>query len=900
MSKDIRSFFTVKNSKTSLKNNDQSIKSNHKTGQKKRPIIIDSDEDEKSPVKNKRSKPLVEDKKQNNQKKQEVPATKSKYFECQHDFKDLFGSAPVKRDNSRKIIKRVITKEPQEFHIDEDFEAELAKLDDIWSEEICKEGDKKVDAKQQHVNTFNESPKKRDVVETQNGIIKSPRKRKAAIDHYLSPEKKIRPTPDDNNECVKATKQDDHKKESPIKNLMSKYSSPTKSPTRKSPRKEKTPDKSPYKKLSITKIGSETAKDEKSTKIGLLNLKNSNAKQDTTQSEIPSISQNKLSPKTNDYVKLGEKIEQKNISRKETVDRTDNESIGSSVKVEATSTLSSGPSNLWVERYKPTATKQIIGQHGEKSCVNKLIHWLNNWEKNQSGTKKLVKPSPWAKNDDGAFFKAALLSGPPGVGKTTSAHLVCKELGFDIVEFNASDTRSKRLLHEEVSELLSTKSLSPFFTGKGDQVTKKHVLLMDEVDGMAGNEDRGGVQELISLIKQSRVPVICMCNDRNHPKIRSLSNYCFDLRFIKPRVEQIRGAMMSVCFKEKLKIKPEELTDIITSANQDIRLIMNHLSMLSVQKTSMANSSKHIKLGPWDIVKKIFSEQDHQAMSIHDKCDLFFHDYNITPLFVQENYLNAVPHKPEGKNKIKKMQLFAKAATSLSYGDLTEKSIRSNNAWGLLPVQAIFSSLVPGEVLEGHLGAQINFPAWFGKNSRQTKMNRLVQELTVHSRLKISGNREAMNLDYVSSLGSAITGPLLRDGTDGVSTALGILSEYCLVREDLESITELSTWPGGKNQFSAVDSKVKAAFTRAYNKTSAPTPYAAVPIKKGRGDVDNSDGLGEEEECAAPDLEDEEEEGLEGDAMIMVKKKPAGKKADKEVQPSTSKGSKTSKRGKKK
>lgn len=63
---------------------------------------------------------------------------------------------------------------------------------------------------------------------------------------------------------------------------------------------------------------------------------------------------------------------------------------------------------------------------------------------------------------------------------------------------------------------------------------------MDEVDGMAGNEDRGGVQELIQLIKQSRVPIICMCNDRNHPKIRSLANYCFDLRFSKPRAEQIK------------------------------------------------------------------------------------------------------------------------------------------------------------------------------------------------------------------------------------------------------------------------------------------------------------------------------------------------------------------------
>lgn len=75
---------------------------------------------------------------------------------------------------------------------------------------------------------------------------------------------------------------------------------------------------------------------------------------------------------------------------------------------------------------------------------------------------------------------------------------------------------------------------------RSEAITKKHVLLMDEVDGMAGNEDRGGVQELIQLVKSARVPIICMCNDRNHPKIRSLANYCFDLRFSKPRAEQIR------------------------------------------------------------------------------------------------------------------------------------------------------------------------------------------------------------------------------------------------------------------------------------------------------------------------------------------------------------------------
>lgn len=53
---------------------------------------------------------------------------------------------------------------------------------------------------------------------------------------------------------------------------------------------------------------------------------------------------------------------------------------------------------------------------------------------------------------------------------------------------------------------------------------------------------------------------------------------------------------MSMCFKEKLKIAPNVITDIITSANQDIRLIINHLSMLAVENSKLANSTKHIKM----------------------------------------------------------------------------------------------------------------------------------------------------------------------------------------------------------------------------------------------------------------------------------------------------------------
>ncbi|CAF4263886.1 unnamed protein product, partial [Rotaria magnacalcarata] len=80
----------------------------------------------------------------------------------------------------------------------------------------------------------------------------------------------------------------------------------------------------------------------------------------------------------------------------------------------------------------------------------------------------------------------------------------------------------------------------------------KYVLIMDEVDGVAGNEDRGGVQELISLIKRSRIPIICICNDRQHKKIRSLASYCYDLRFYRPTIVQIRARMLTILHRENI------------------------------------------------------------------------------------------------------------------------------------------------------------------------------------------------------------------------------------------------------------------------------------------------------------------------------------------------------------
>ncbi|XP_006258533.2 replication factor C subunit 1 isoform X1 [Alligator mississippiensis] len=551
---------------------------------------------------------------------------------------------------------------------------------------------------------------------------------------------------------------------------------------------------------------------------------------------------------------------------------------------------------LWVDKYKPTSVKTIIGQQGEQSCANKLLRWLRNWHENTSENKH-AKPSKFGGRDDGTNFKAALLSGPPGVGKTTTAALVCEALGYSYVELNASDTRSKNSLKEVVAESLNNTSIKDFCSGTSPSVSTKHVLIMDEVDGMAGNEDRGGIQELIGLIKFTKIPIICMCNDRNHPKIRSLVHYCFDLRFQRPRVEQIKGAMMSVAYKEGLKIPPPAMNEIIMAANQDIRQVLHNLSMWCAKDKSLtydkakadaSKAKKDIKLGPFDVVRKVFAAGEETAhMSLIDKSDLFFHDYSLAPLFVQENYVHVKP-VAAGNNLKKHLMLLSRAADSICDGDLVDTQIRRKQNWSLLPTQAIYASVLPGELMRGYMSQFPNFPSWLGKFSSTGKHERIIQELAMHMSLRTNTCKRTVNVEYLSYLRDAIVRPLTSLGVEGVPDAVTFMDSYCLMKDDVENIMEISSWGGKPSPFSKLDPKVKAAFTRTYNKEAHLTPYALHVVKTSKRRAGSTLTSELNEELNADELQSEEEQDtIENDAMIKQKKTKSSKvsKAEKSEEP---------------
>lgn len=71
---------------------------------------------------------------------------------------------------------------------------------------------------------------------------------------------------------------------------------------------------------------------------------------------------------------------------------------------------------------------------------------------------------------------------------------------------------------------------------------------MDEVDGMSAG-DRGGVADLIASIKISKIPIICICNDRYSQKLKSLVNYCLLLSFRKPMNQQVFVLISIIVFR---------------------------------------------------------------------------------------------------------------------------------------------------------------------------------------------------------------------------------------------------------------------------------------------------------------------------------------------------------------
>lgn len=484
-------------------------------------------------------------------------------------------------------------------------------------------------------------------------------------------------------------------------------------------------------------------------------------------------------------------------------------------------------SQLWTTKYAPTQLSQICGN---KAQVEKIQNWLRGWPKARK--YNFQKRGP----DGLGGYRAIIISGPPGIGKTTAAHLAAKLEGYDVLETNASDTRSKKLVESGLGDVFDNTSILGFFAGDGKKVDaskKKLVLIMDEVDGMSAG-DRGGVGALAKLCKKTEVPLILICNERRLPKMKPFDFVALDIKFQRPTVDQIRSRIMTICHREGLKVPPSVVDALIEGSGKDIRQVINMISTAKLDQTSMDYDQskamskaweKHVILKPWDICQKLLGGGMFAPASkatLNDKIELYFNDHEFSFLMIQENYLRCKPLALSGKGytkreeRLKTLELFDKAAESISDGDLVDRMIHGpQQQWALMPTHAVFSTVRPASFVAGQLMGS-NFTSWLGMNSKAGKLSRFVREIHSHMRLKSSGDHNEIRQQYMPVLWTEMVQALAVRGRDAVDGVIELMDSYYLTRDDFDAIVELGVGPmaADDGEDKRIDSQTKAAFTR--------------------------------------------------------------------------------------
>lgn len=195
---------------------------------------------------------------------------------------------------------------------------------------------------------------------------------------------------------------------------------------------------------------------------------------------------------------------------------------------------------MWSEKYRPSIISDMIGNEESRATV---LEWFAKWKK---GAKPL------------------LLAGPPGIGKTTMAFLVAKQFGYDMIGLNASDVRSKSRINEILTPVLGNIS-----------VLGTPMIFIDEVDGIHGRGDYGGVAALVDILKEPTVPIILAANDTSNEKMKNIKKIVKIIPFKKIPPRLLRIYLENILKKESATLSPGSLIKVISKSRGDIRSMIN-------------------------------------------------------------------------------------------------------------------------------------------------------------------------------------------------------------------------------------------------------------------------------------------------------------------------------------
>jgi len=204
----------------------------------------------------------------------------------------------------------------------------------------------------------------------------------------------------------------------------------------------------------------------------------------------------------------------------------------------------------WTVRYKPKSLKEVVGN---REAIQKFVDWIKSWNR---GIPKQ---------------RAAFLYGPPGVGKTVTVEALASDFHMELVEKNASDYRTED----------AVKRFAGLASRYGSLFGGKRIILLDELDGLTGSADRGGVRAITEVIKNSQCPIVLIANNAYDPRFSTLRKHCILIEFKKPRTSEVLKHLKRICLLEGIRAEENALKFIANRSEGDIRSAVNDLQALA-------------------------------------------------------------------------------------------------------------------------------------------------------------------------------------------------------------------------------------------------------------------------------------------------------------------------------
>ncbi|XP_072320121.1 chromosome transmission fidelity protein 18 homolog [Eucyclogobius newberryi] len=278
-------------------------------------------------------------------------------------------------------------------------------------------------------------------------------------------------------------------------------------------------------------------------------------------------------------------------------------------------------SRLWVDRFSPRHYTELLSDDFTNRC---LLKWLKSWDTVVFGRERKARParSQQASNQSSfrpnqanqnanrfkskvevteelleaeldqykrPKFKVALLSGPPGLGKTTLAHVIAKHAGYNVVEINASDDRSAEVFQKRIDTATQMKSV----LGANE---RPNCLIIDEIDGAPAaainillatlnRKDGHGAEGDAAKKKKKKEsillrPIVCICNDLYTPALRPLRQLAFLLTFPQTQPSRLAQRLSEIAVRQGMKTDTGTLMSLCEKTDNDIRSCINTLQFL--------------------------------------------------------------------------------------------------------------------------------------------------------------------------------------------------------------------------------------------------------------------------------------------------------------------------------